>query len=113
MREKVKDRLEKREHKIVERHREEQTLESYGTNSSPSTTLTSSDTLNRSSELWFPPVQTAAVYRNASTRFTDGGEFGFGAEIGISTQKMHARGPMGPAALTTVKYFVEGDGTCR
>ncbi len=55
----------------------------------------------------------AAVYVNASTRFTDGGEFGFGAEIGISTQKLHARGPMGLAELTTVKYIVEGDGQVR
>lgn len=58
-------------------------------------------------------IDAAAVYVNASTRFTDGGEFGFGAEIGISTQKLHARGPMGLEQLTTVKYIVEGDGQCR
>ncbi len=58
-------------------------------------------------------VDAAALYRNASTRFTDGGEFGFGAEIGISTQKMHARGPMGPSVLTTYKYIVTGNGTVR
>ncbi len=58
-------------------------------------------------------IDAAAVYVNASTRFTDGFEFGFGAEIGISTQKMHARGPMGLAALTTGKYIVLGNGQIR
>ena len=58
-------------------------------------------------------IDAAAVYVNASTRFTDGGEFGFGAEIGISTQKLHARGPMGLNELTTVKYIVEGTGQIR
>lgn len=58
-------------------------------------------------------VDGACVYWNASTRFTDGGEFGFGAEIGISTDKLHARGPMGPAELTTYKYRIYGEGQTR
>ena len=58
-------------------------------------------------------VDAAAVYVNASTRFTDGFEFGFGAEIGISTQKLHARGPMGLLALTSIKYIIYGDGQIR
>jgi glutamate-5-semialdehyde dehydrogenase len=58
-------------------------------------------------------LDSAVLLVNASTRFTDGGEFGFGAEIGISTQKLHARGPMGLVELTSYKYIVTGDGQVR
>lgn len=64
-------------------------------------------------EFFQTSVDAAAVYVNASTRFTDGGEFGFGAELGISTQKLHARGPMGLEALTTEKFLVNGSGQIR
>ena len=72
--------------------------------------VTSSD---ESAEKFLKEVNSAAVYVNASTRFTDGGEFGFGAEIGISTQKLHVRGPMGLPALTTEKYLIKGNGSVR
>ena len=65
------------------------------------------------SQKFLDEVDAAAVYVNASTRFTDGFEFGFGAEIGISTQKLHARGPMGLTALTTTKYINYGNGQVR
>ena len=65
------------------------------------------------SQKFINEVDAAAVYVNASTRFTDGSCFGLGAEIGISTQKLHARGPMGLRALTTVKYVIRGNGQVR
>lgn len=65
------------------------------------------------SQRFLKEVDSSAVYVNASTRFTDGGEFGFGAEIGISTQKLHARGPMGLNELTTIKYIIYGSGQIR
>jgi glutamate-5-semialdehyde dehydrogenase len=63
--------------------------------------------------LFFQAVDAAVVYHNASTRFTDGEQFGYGAEIGISTQKLHARGPMGLRAITTTKAIVQGTGQIR
>ena len=71
-------------------------------------------TENRHNALIFQQtIDASSVYVNASTRFTDGGEFGFGAELGISTQKLHARGPMGIKALTTTKYLIDGEGQVR
>lgn len=67
----------------------------------------------KNSQKFLQRVDAAAVYVNASTRFTDGSEFGFGAEIGISTQKLHARGPMGLKELTTIKYIIYGNGQIR
>jgi len=67
----------------------------------------------RNADIFTSCVDSAAVYVNASTRFTDGGEFGLGAEIGISTQKLHARGPMGLNELTSNKYVIHGDGQIR
>lgn len=81
----------------------------YGTGHSEAIVADSYDAC----EAFLAGVDAAAVYANASTRFTDGGVFGLGAEIGISTQKLHARGPMGAAELTTTKYLVRGDGQVR
>ncbi|MCM3721784.1 glutamate-5-semialdehyde dehydrogenase [Solibacillus isronensis] len=67
----------------------------------------------QNAEIFLNSVDAAAVYHNASTRFTDGFEFGYGAEIGISTQKLHARGPMGLPALTSTKYYIHGNGQIR
>ena len=64
-------------------------------------------------EKFLNEVDSAAVYHNASTRFTDGFEFGLGAEMGISTQKLHARGPMGLNELTSYKYCIRGNGQVR
>ena len=66
-----------------------------------------------SAELFLNSIDAAAVYVNASTRFTDGGAFGFGAEVGISTNKLHARGPMGIEGLTTYEFKIYGSGQIR
>jgi len=84
-------------------------IETYGTHHSDAIITTRYDR----AEQFLNEVNSAAVYVNASTRFTDGEEFGFGAEIGISTQKLHARGPMGLDELTTVKYVIRGNGQIR
>jgi glutamate-5-semialdehyde dehydrogenase len=64
-------------------------------------------------DLFFQRVDSAILMHNASTQFSDGGEFGMGAEIGIATGKLHARGPVGAAQLTSFKYLVSGNGTIR
>ncbi len=84
-------------------------INTYGTKHSEAIVTSSYE----AAEYFQQRVDAAAVYVNASTRFTDGGEFGFGAEIGISTQKLHARGPMGLAEMTTYKYLISGDGQIR
>ncbi len=84
-------------------------INQYGTKHSE--TIVTKD--KKAAEYFTSNIDAAAVYVNASTRFTDGGEFGFGAEIGISTQKLHARGPMGLAELTSYKYIVAGTGQIR
>ncbi len=84
-------------------------IEHYGTRHSDVIVTTDKETARR----FTTEVDSAAVYVNASSRFTDGAEFGLGAEIGISTDKLHARGPCGVEALTTYKYVIEGDGQVR
>ncbi|TFJ92006.1 glutamate-5-semialdehyde dehydrogenase [Lentibacillus salicampi] len=96
--------------KVVENVEEAiQHINQYGTKHSEAIISSSMDNV----EQFFTEVDAAAVYHNASTRFTDGFEFGFGAEIGISTQKLHARGPMGLSALTSTKYVVSGSGQVK
>ncbi|MEC3882329.1 glutamate-5-semialdehyde dehydrogenase [Halobacillus sp. HZG1] len=84
-------------------------IETYGTKHSEAIVTEDAE----AAETFFALVDAAALYHNASTRFTDGGALGFGAEIGISTQKLHARGPMGLPALTTVKFLMKGTGQIR
>lgn len=84
-------------------------IDQYGTKHSEAIITENADTAKKFMQL----TDAAALYHNASTRFTDGGALGFGAEIGISTQKLHARGPMGLPALTTRKYLMSGNGQIR
>ncbi|MCV9886447.1 glutamate-5-semialdehyde dehydrogenase [Metabacillus halosaccharovorans] len=84
-------------------------IERYGTKHSEAIVTENRDT----AKIFMNLVDASALYHNASTRFTDGGALGFGAEIGISTQKLHARGPMGLPALTTVKFLMSGNGQTR
>lgn len=96
--------------KLVKNHVEAiEHINRYGTKHSESIITDDED----HAKLFLQKVDAAAVYHNASTRFTDGFEFGYGAEIGISTQKLHARGPMGLNALTSSKFIIYGDGQIR
>ena len=96
--------------KVVENEREAiDHINKYGTHHSDA--IVTRD--EAAADMFRREVDSAAVYVNASTRFTDGFEFGFGAELGISTQKLHARGPLGPEQLTSFKYVIDGNGQCR
>jgi glutamate-5-semialdehyde dehydrogenase len=96
--------------KVVENFEEAvQHINHYGTHHSDAIVTKNKTT----GERFLREVDSAAVYVNASTRFTDGYEFGLGAEIGISTQKLHARGPMGLVELTSAKFIVHGKGQIR
>ena len=81
----------------------------YGSKHSEAIVSENAETVNKFQKM----VDASSVYSNASTAFTDGAQFGLGAEIGISTQKLHARGPMGLEELTSYKWIIEGDGQVR